>query len=95
MVQQSMLATAVFLTEGKMQERALLVEMAGAQQGLGQGGRPGPTDASHNANAGHASNPSVAANAITLVYNQDLLFFDNIEGKVFNQERQSLESLPA
>lgn len=69
------------------------MEMAGAQQGLGQGGRPGPTDASHNANAGHASNPSVAANAITLVYNQDLLFFT--EERVFNQERQSLESLPA
>ena len=68
------------------------MEMAGAQQGLGQGGRPGPTDASHNANAGHASNPSVAANAITLVYNQDFFF---TEERVFNQERQSLESLPA
>ena len=84
-----MLATAVFLTEWKMQERALLVEMAGAQQGLGQGGRPGPTDASHNANAGHASNPSVAANAITLVYNQDLLFFLTTLKERFSTKKDS------
>ena len=79
-----------------MQEEGIVggwLRWPGAQQGLRQDGRPGPTAASPHANAGHASNPSVAANAITLVYNQDLLFFT--EEKVFNQERQSLESLPA
>ena len=64
------------------------MEMAGAQQGLGQGGRPGPTDASHNANAGHASNPSVAANAITLVYNQDLLFLTTLKER-FSTKKDS------
>ena len=65
------------------------MEMAGAQQGLGQGGRPGPTDASHNANAGHASNPSVAANAITLVYNQDLPFFLTTLKERFSTKKDS------
>ena len=54
---------------------------AGAQQGLGQDGRPGPTAASPHANAGHASNLGVAANAITLIYKH----FENIEEEVFYQ----------
>ena len=47
-----------------------LVKMAGAQQGLRQDGRPGPTAASPHANAGHANNSGVAANPISIVYNK-------------------------
>ena len=72
LVQQSMPATAVSVTaaEWRRGEWDGWLRWVGAQQGLGQDGRPGPTAASPHANAGHASNPGVAANIITLKYKQ-------------------------
>ena len=70
-----MVATAVSVraAELMMQEEGIVggwLRWPGAQQGLRQDGRPGPTAASPHANAGHANNSGVAANPISIVYNK-------------------------
>ena len=72
-----MVATAVSVTAAElmMQEEVEGIvrgwlRWPGAQQGLRQDGRPGPTAASPHANAGHANNSGVAANPISIVYNK-------------------------
>ena len=71
-----MVATAVSVTAAELMmqtEEGIVggwLRWPGAQQGLRQDGRPGPTAASPHANAGHASNPGVAANTIMLIYKQ-------------------------
>ena len=71
----SVVATAVSVTAAKlmMQKEGIVggwLRWPGAQQGLRQDGRPGPTAASPHANAGHANNSGVAANPISIVYNK-------------------------